>query len=77
MNKTNPTVKALWHAFIAQHPAHADTPMPPHFYFCDNEADANTCADLVVKKSNKPLRLQCGGMITTSSLYQKLAICLS
>lgn len=50
VNKTNPTVKALWHAFIAQHPAHADTPMPPHFYFCDNEADANTCADLVVKK---------------------------
>lgn len=53
VNKTNPTVKTLWHAFIGQHPAHAVSPLPPHFYFCDNEADANTCADLVVKKIKK------------------------
>ena len=43
-------MKALWNAFIAQHPAHKNSPIPPYFYFCDNEADANTCANLVVKK---------------------------
>ena len=76
MDEQNKTVATLWNAFVAQQPSYAHLPLPPHFYFCDNEADANTRADLVVKKSNKPLRLHYGGMIATSNLYQKLAICL-
>ena len=50
MDEQNKTVATLWNAFVAQQPSYAHLPLPPHFYFCDNEADANTCADLVVKK---------------------------
>ncbi len=49
MDEQNKTVVTLWNAFVAQHPSYAHLPLPPHFYFCDNEADANTCAELVVK----------------------------
>lgn len=49
MDEQNKTVVTLWNAFVSQHPSYAHLPLPPHFYFCDNEADANTCAELVVK----------------------------
>lgn len=48
MNLANPSVLALWESFIQRYPTYADTPIPTHFYFCDNEQDANVCAELVV-----------------------------
>lgn len=50
MQLPNPSVAKLWANFVQQYPKYKNTPIPNHFYFCDNEQDANTCADLVVKK---------------------------
>ena len=45
---THPSVADMWQRFRALHPdAPAETPLAYHF--CDNSADAKTCADLVVK----------------------------
>lgn len=50
MQKPNQSVLTLWKAFVNEHPAYAKTPVPDYFFFCDNEQDANTCAELVIKK---------------------------
>lgn len=46
MTKVHPSVTALWQAFLKTHP---DVPkeLPPVFYFCDNQRDADHCAELV------------------------------
>lgn len=43
-----PPAQALWQTYRAQNP---DAPELPYesFHFCDNEADADICADLVVR----------------------------
>lgn len=43
------SVEILWKNYIAQNPENKSLKTPISFYFCDNEFDANDCADLVVK----------------------------
>ncbi|WP_339654109.1 ASCH domain-containing protein [uncultured Salegentibacter sp.] len=63
------SVITLWEDFLTQNPQNKLGEVPVSFYFCDNEKDANECAELVVngikratatslwwfKKNNKPL----------------------
>ena len=49
MNLPNASILELWKSFVQQYPKYANTPTPLHFYFCDNEQDANLCAKLVVQ----------------------------
>lgn len=46
----HPSVNAMWEAYRATSATPGELPeLPPAaFHFCDNEADANTCADLVM-----------------------------
>ncbi len=44
----HPSVIRLWNAYRAQNPA-APAGVPICFHFCDNQADADLCADLVVQ----------------------------
>ena len=43
-----PSARALWDRYRALHP---DAPEQPYesFHFCDNQQDADICADLVVR----------------------------
>lgn len=43
------TVEDLWNKFLSKNPNIKTKEIPPSFYFCDNEIDANECAELVVK----------------------------
>lgn len=45
---TDPSVSRLWVRYRAQNPD-ASEAVPPSFYFCDLEEDANLCAELVVQ----------------------------
>jgi len=49
MNLPSHSVHEIWKFFVQGHSKYANTRIPPHFYFCDNEQDANICAELVVK----------------------------
>lgn len=40
------SVAQLWASYRAKHPDLPTTP-PPSFHFCDNQSDADTCAQLV------------------------------
>lgn len=40
-------IRQFWTSFRTRHPEVPEQP-PDAFHFCDNEADANVCADLVV-----------------------------
>lgn len=42
-------IKAFWLEFIETKPVYKTLPQPIHYYFCDNEVDANECAELVVQ----------------------------
>jgi len=39
----------MWQAFVASDPSHSEYQLCSSFYFCDNEPDADVCADLVMK----------------------------
>jgi uncharacterized protein YhfF len=43
------SVISLWEDFLTQNPQNKLGVVPVSFYFCDNEKDANECAELVVK----------------------------
>ncbi len=43
------SVAILWKNFLEKHPNNTTQKLPISFYFCDNEKDANECAELVVK----------------------------
>ena len=43
------SVESLWKTFLKENPENKLTNEPISFYFCDNEKDANECAELVVK----------------------------
>lgn len=43
------TVDTLWNEFLSKNPNNSTQKIPVSFYFCDNENDANECAELVVK----------------------------
>ena len=46
---TDSRIQIFWQAFIAKYTDYADKEYRDAYYFCDNEADANICADLVVR----------------------------
>ncbi len=50
MNLLRQSIHVLWGNFVQKNPKYSNTPIPKHFYFCDNEEDANICAELVVGK---------------------------
>ena len=61
-----PSARALWDTYRSQHP---DAPLEPYetFHFCDNQEDADICADLVVRGIKRAtaasvLELELGGM---------------
>lgn len=45
----NASAKTLWLQFLDAHPEFAQQPAPIADHFCDNETDANNCANLVCK----------------------------
>jgi uncharacterized protein YhfF len=47
------SVETIWNKYIHENPEHKNLKRPNSFYFCDNEFDANECADLVVKGIKK------------------------
>lgn len=47
------SVEVLWNNFRNENPETKKIALPISFYFCDNEFDANECADLVVKGIKK------------------------
>ena len=49
IKKKHKSVKNFWNAFLKDHPNNGVKKTPLSFYFCDNEKDADTCAELVVK----------------------------
>jgi uncharacterized protein YhfF len=53
MEKNKKSVEALWSNYVHENPEHKNLKRPNSFYFCDNEFDANECADLVVKGIKK------------------------
>ncbi len=56
----NEAIEQFWAAFTQQNKEYEGYSRPPHFYFCDNEKDANECA-LLVKKGIKTGT--CGALI--------------
>jgi uncharacterized protein YhfF len=48
-NNTNNSVELLWNDYLKEHPDNKTKPQPVSLYFCDNDKDANECAELVVK----------------------------
>ncbi len=42
-------IKIFWLEFIEANPEYVAHPQPINYYFCDNEVDANECAELVVQ----------------------------
>lgn len=52
----HPSVELIWADYLVHHPQSA-TDVPPAWYFCANEADANECAQLVltgIKRATSP-----------------------
>lgn len=55
----HPSVKSMWDDYVAHQsePSPPSTDPPPTWHFCDNETDANECAQLVladVKRATSP-----------------------
>jgi uncharacterized protein YhfF len=48
--KRNISKETLWNDFLDEYPNNKTKDKPISFYFCDNEKDANECAELVVKE---------------------------
>ena len=51
--KENQSPQDLWRKFITVNPKFTNENQPESWYFCDNERDANECADLVEKEIKK------------------------
>lgn len=47
--KIHPSVTEMWTKFTAQNPDYNAQEIPESWNFCDNEKDANECAELVIK----------------------------
>ncbi len=45
----NTSAIKLWKAFQEKYPSYKEAEMPPIDHFCDNELDANVCAELVLE----------------------------
>ncbi|MBJ6368693.1 ASCH domain-containing protein [Snuella sedimenti] len=46
---THSSAQALWQGFIQNNPEYKNKPLPVVCYFCDNQLDADTCAQLTVE----------------------------
>lgn len=46
----NNLIQNFWNDFLVKNPNNLIQEIPEIYYFCDNEKDANECADLVVRK---------------------------
>jgi uncharacterized protein YhfF len=44
------SIHNFWNGFLEKNPDYPKKEIPENYYFCDNETDANECADLVVRK---------------------------
>lgn len=42
------SVQEMWNTYITKNPQYGQKTMPISYYFCDNEYDANICANLVL-----------------------------
>jgi len=42
-------IEEFWNKFLKLYPDNSRKEIPDSYYFCDNEKDANECADLVTK----------------------------
>lgn len=49
----HPSVVDLWNKFLLQNPAANNREMPISFYFCDNQKDADECAELVIQRTKR------------------------
>ena len=49
IKKNHKSIENLWSAFLKDTPNNRIKNTPLSFYFCDNEKDADECAELVVK----------------------------
>lgn len=47
------SIKEFWNKFLTLNPENPRKEIPVSYYFCDNEIDANECADLVSKGIKK------------------------
>jgi len=48
-NNNMTSAESLWNDFLKENPNNTIKQQPISYYFCDNEKDANDCAELVVK----------------------------
>ena len=46
-NNVNDRVKKYWNQFQEKHPAYQQLETPQSYYFCDNQKDADECAELI------------------------------
>jgi len=53
MKKNKQSIENLWNDFILENPGNQHKKTPMSFYFCDNEKDADACAELVVNGIKK------------------------
>lgn len=53
MGKNHKSVERLWNSYLAKNPQILIKKTPLSFYFCDNEKDANECAELLIKGIKK------------------------
>ncbi|MCF6360483.1 MAG: ASCH domain-containing protein [Cyclobacteriaceae bacterium] len=51
--KIDNSVYEMWQEFISENSDFKSRQQPIPFYFCDNEYDANDCANLVIKKNKQ------------------------
>ena len=49
IKKNHKSIENLWNDFLKDNPNNRIKNIPLSFYFCDNEKDADECAELVVK----------------------------
>jgi len=63
----HPSVQELWKKFLEKYPRYQDQVYKEAYYFCDNEKDANECAELVVQGHKRAT----GGINIVKNLIQK------
>ncbi len=44
------SIEQYWELFLEKFPEYSDIEIPPSYFFCDNQKDANECAELVVQR---------------------------
>ncbi|WP_312365510.1 ASCH domain-containing protein [Sphingobacterium sp.] len=55
-------IDSFWKEFQNEMPEHSGVEAPPSYYFCDNEKDADECAELVQKGIKQATTLSLAGL---------------